>query len=445
MRSRCLLSLAVYCALFATDLGAQLTPREPCDRQEAAVRADPRSLQAAASLGRCSFRDYEMIATAGDSTRLAFRSSWSTALRALRRAVELDPAYGAAYRPLFAILFAETRDGCSPVTGECGHVSPVLRDGDSVITVPRRVYLNRPGSDTYQEVVLESRSTRRANLIEARGHAARWASVAPNDPRPHEYLGRALLGLGESGAAAEELERAVTLGTAETRRELFWERMEALIKSDRGADARRLLDEAANDPGADTTLVRTYAVAALNGLVGRHRPPPVDSTRARQQRARLEAVPRDRPPARAPQTGFSELLATGDTVGARRLLARMDSMIAPREGVRRIPRVGPAHLESAEYHLALGDTAAAEARLAEIERPLDDARFRYGVSMAYGGGPPWVGRAWLLSGDLAAARGRPEAAARMYRRVIGLWGGGDSDLQSVVDRARARLGSLPGR
>jgi hypothetical protein len=30
----------------------------------------------------------------------------------------------------------------------------------------------------------------------------------------------------------------------------------------------------------------------------------------------------------------------------------------------------------------------------------------------------------------------------MYRRVIGLWGGGDPDLNPVVDHARARLDSL---
>jgi hypothetical protein len=43
------------------------------------------------------------------------------------------------------------------------------------------------------------------------------------------------------------------------------------------------------------------------------------------------------------------------------------------------------------------------------------------------------------------ARGRPAEAARLYRRVIELWGGGDADLQPVVDRARERLSALPGR
>lgn len=445
MQSRCLLSLAIFCLLSPPNLRALQWPAPSCGQYQAAVRADPNNLDAAYSLGECSVDDYEMIALGGDSTRLVFRSSWSTALRALRHAVELDPRYSRAYQPLFAILFAETRDGCSAVTGVCGHVSPVLRDGDSVITMPRPVRLSVPGLDTYGQVIQESQATRRANLTEARTLAERWAIVAPNDRRPHEYLGRALLRLGDPGAATGELEYAAALGTAESRRELFWDRLEALVKSDRGTDARRVLDEAASDPGRDTTLVRRYAVAALNALLGRYRPPPIDSARMRQNLARFDSVRRNRPPAPLPGPGFLEILAAGDTAGARRALARMDSALAPREGELRVPQVGPEYLRSAEYHLALGDTTGAETRLAEIERPLNDGRFQFTVSLAYGSGRPWLGRAWLLSGDLAAARGRPEAAVRMYRRVIGLWDAGDPDLKPVVDRARARLDSFSAR
>ena len=182
MRSRCL-SILAFCVLVAPDLRAQTPPRA-CDQFHAAVRADSNNLDAAASLGACSVRDYEMIAPGGDSTRMVFRSSWSNALRALRHAVEVDPRYSRAYRPLFAILFAESRDGCSSVTGECGYVSPVVRDGDSVITILRRVRLNVPGVDTYGDVVRESQANRRTSLTEARRVAERWASVAPNDPRP---------------------------------------------------------------------------------------------------------------------------------------------------------------------------------------------------------------------------------------------------------------------
>jgi hypothetical protein len=113
MPSRLLRSLTAFAVLSAADLHALQGPPARCDRYESAVRADPTNLDAAANLGLCSVRDYEMIALDGDSTHLVFRSSWSTALRALRHAVELDRGYSRAYRPLFNILFAQTPDGCS--------------------------------------------------------------------------------------------------------------------------------------------------------------------------------------------------------------------------------------------------------------------------------------------------------------------------------------------
>src|SRR5688500_14848501 len=100
-----LLSLTALGVLSTGELRALQRAPEPCDRYHAAVQADPRNVDAAASLGLCSVRDEEMIAPGGDSTRMVFRSSWSIALRALRRAVELEPSYSRAYQPLFRILF----------------------------------------------------------------------------------------------------------------------------------------------------------------------------------------------------------------------------------------------------------------------------------------------------------------------------------------------------
>ena len=450
MQSRCLLCLAVCSILSPPALRAlqQIPPPPPpCDQYVAAVQADPTNLDAAARLGRCSVRDYVMFAPDGDSTRLMFRASWSTALRALRHAVDVDPTYSRAYRPLFVILFAETRDGCSSVTGVCSFVSPVKRDGDSVITIPRLVPQNVSDGDTYAEVIRESRAASRASLEEARGLAQRWTTAAPNDRQSHEYLGRALLLLDDYRSASAELERAATLGTVESRRALFWERFEALVKSDLGDDARRVLDEAATDPGRDTTSLRTRTIASLNALVGRYRPPPVDSARQRQFRARIDSLIRTRPPSppAVHEPGFSELLAAGDTAGARRELARMDSAMAPRPNEMRIPPIGPEYFWSANYHVALGDTTGAEAQLAEIERILEHRPLQFSWGLTFSDPHPWMGRAWSLAGDLAARRGRPEEAARMYRRVIGLWGGGDADLNPVVDHARAALDSLSRR
>ena len=128
------------------------------------------------------------------------------------------------------------------------------------------------------------------------------------------------------------------------------------------------------------------------------------------------------------------------------MLARMDSAGAPPNAMMRtFPRAGPEHFQSARYHLAVGDTAAAEARLAEIEQVFNDPRFPFSISLMLAGPPAWLGNAWLLAGDLAAARRRLPDAARMYRRVIGLWDGGDPDVQPVVGEARAKLASLSAR
>ena len=143
------------------------------------------------------------------------------------------------------------------------------------------------------------------------------------------------------------------------------------------------------------------------------------------------------PPARR---GFSALLADGDTLEARRQLAQLDSTLARMSGGNSLPRVTAMHLGSATNHLALADTAGAEARLAEIEQAFNYRDFRFSISLGYGA---WLGDAWLLSGDLAAAHRRFAEAARMYRRVIGLWSGADPNVQPLVDKARAKLESLP--
>jgi len=365
MLRRCLVVLAVYCVLDPVCLGSQTTAPAPCDRFRAAVEADPKNLGAAVSLGLCTLEDEEMVAPGGDSSRLAFRSSWGTALRALRHAVEIDPTYDGAYRPLFYMLFADTRDGCSRSTGKCLHVAPILREGDSVLTPPRLVRSSPGGGSPYEGVVRETRASSQANIAEARALAERWASAAPNDRRPHEYLGRAFLRQGDPAAAANELELAAALGDAASRRELFWYRLEALVKSGRGVDARRVLDEAVNDPGRDTSALRAYTVAGLNELLGRNRPPPVDSARMRQMdsirmranRMRIDSMSRtlqSNPPARR---GFSALLADGDTLEARRQLAQLDSTLARMSGGNSLPRVTAMHLGSATNHLALADTA----------------------------------------------------------------------------------------
>ena len=187
---------------------------------------------------------------------------------------------------------------------------------------------------------------------------------------------------------------AATLGTAQSRRALFWERYEALVTSDLGNDARRVLDEAVADPGRDTTQLRNLTVASLNALLGRYRPPPVDSARQRRFRASIDSMVPLHPPTTAPEPGFSELLAAGDSVGARRALARMDSTMAPPVNETRFARVGHEYLWSATYHVALRDTTGAEKQLEEIERALEYRPFQYSPGMMFSDPRPWMGHAW---------------------------------------------------
>ena len=87
-----------------------------------------------------------------------------------------------------------------------------------------------------------------------------------------------------------------------------------------------------------------------------------------------------------------DLLKEGDSVEARRRLTEMDSTLAPLRRVATFLMVRSFHLESATYHLALGDTAGAEARLAEIEQPFGEYPFEFSIGLGYGGDPqPWLG------------------------------------------------------
>jgi hypothetical protein len=293
-------------------------------------------------------------------------------------------------------------------------------------------------------VLREAQASRVVNMTEARDAAAKWASVAPDDWRPHEYLGRSLVRLGDRAAGIAELERAAALGTIDVRRELFWDRFEALVKADRGTDARRLLAETANDTGRDTTRLTGVVLASLSALLGHREELPPDTTaRARAMRARMDSVVRtlNVPRTPSPEGQFRLTFTAGDLPAARKALVRFDSIVAPK-GQIRLPAVNEAFLQSAEWHLLLGDSAFAERRLDEIERALMDRTFEHN-SVVRGGGPqPWLGRAWVLAGNLAAARGRHDEAARMYRRVVGLWADADAPLQPIVEEARAKLAAL---
>lgn len=187
--------------------------------------------------------------------------------------------------------------------------------------------------------------------------------------------------------------------------------------------------------------LRLVGFDMLVGRVRRLPPRPIDSARARLIRAPLDsiaALPRSaRTP--GPPERFQVALASGDTGAARRVLAEYDSTITPQAN-----GFSSAFTQelfgSARMHLAVHDTAGAEAQLAKLERLVMKAPFQNNFAIASLG--PWLGEAWLLAGDVAAARGRRAEGDGMYRRLIGLWEGGDPDLQHLVRDAQAHLALL---
>jgi hypothetical protein len=95
--------------------------------------------------------------------------------------------------------------------------------------------------------------------------------------------------------------------------------------------------------------------------------------------------------------------------------------MAPPVNQTRFARAGGEYLWSATYHVALQDTAGAEKQLAEIERALEYRPFQYSPGMGSAiRVPGWDKRGRSLAISPLSGEG-PEEAARMYRRVIGLW------------------------
>ena len=130
---------------------------------------------------------------------------------------------------------------------------------------------------------------------------------------------------------------------------------------------------------------------------------------------------RANPAIMVPEPGFPELLAAGDTAGARRSLARMDSAMAPSVNQTRFARAGGEYLWSATYHVALRDTAGAEKQLAEIERVLEYRPFQYSLGLLFSDPQPWMGQAWSLgrSRGSAGKAGGSCAHVSPRHRIVG--------------------------
>jgi tetratricopeptide (TPR) repeat protein len=467
---------------------------DACEAYHALVARDSLDVEGWYNIGECEYHDNTLEAVGGDTTRLAFRGDWNAALHAFRRTLELDPSYHLAFAHIPDVLHADQRAGCLPTRDTCPFVfvAIVIRHGDSLSLTPIRGGDVAALAEQYSEA--GRTSTKRANFAQARDLAAAWVQAGPTEPRARMALGRALLRTGDLLGADRQLRLAASGRRSPLEQvQLGMDRVEVAMKLDSFALAVAIFDSlqlsvdslalgpqtitvpvlgvsfghfaaadralqplvpassrgllavvmrmlAGSPPDSTERVIGAFAAAPppSSGI----RPADVYATPAmwgvRWMRGWTTVPPLDTAN-RDPRVRLAAALLRGDSGLARRALADLDSFFLPTPP--EMPENGFL-LAAAEGYLALGDSATALARLLEFERrwPYVSALERLTGGFAFASFL-WP-RSFLLLGDLAAARGQRDVAVRAYRRAIGMWTGGDPEVQAEVSRARQALARL---
>ena len=484
-----------------------------CESFGSLVHSDSSDVEALYGFGMCLFSD-DLVEPVipGDTSRLRFRTNWNAALHAFRRAIIIDPTFHLAFDPIVTILTAPARGGCarseittcSDSSNHSLYVAPVLRQGDTLVTIPRG------GFKTTIEVIVEGSraSAPRANIEAARAAAADWAAAGPTEGRAHKNLARLLLRLGRPAEAEGQISEAVLDPALRGDHELWMQRLEVAVKLFRGKQVNQMLDSMTQVFPGELGLA-TYA--ALAPIAGRMQT--LDSLYA----ARFKGT-------KAPsfvvtmvtQVGRITTGASGDTVAAleRLLLADVDAhapgtkcnrgcisilgpglmlaMQTPRAAWPTFgppadsePRLAPAlalakkdtaqlraaarMLDSASKKFALlgmqddGSSAIAVdaylilhdsvAALATVRRMMDTTLMTTGVDGLLGiGGAANAGlfpRALRLRADLEATvvtkdrtTGDKAMAKDLYAKFLELWANADPEFKPLLARVRASQAKL---
>ena len=487
-------------------LGQNLTSHgrwgEACAAYNELLRTDSSDVEAWYNLGECSFHDQAVVALARDTSRLVFRGSWNTALRAFQRVLELDPTYHLAYPHIPDMLLVDQRVGClnADTMTNCGgraFLSVVMRQGDTLVTAPFAV----------GDLVAQSRAVEeatRARVFQTHlqlnlGYAEAWVNAGPDEPRAHLALARALLRAGRVNEAAREFHqaRSVVSTAAEAGRSAILDRLELLFKQDslpvvaRLADSlnarapRRNIDQAGlaaitfgrwthldqvfnpnqGSPQARRLLGYVFRVMqgvipddlvaaelAVDSLLAASPPDQAAPVRVFFFMGTMPwtlSVPRPASLRANLDTSGADLrtrmvfqMVRGDSAAARASLARLDREVQAQP--REMPN--PIDLEIvAEGYLWAGDTATALARLRDFEQrlpyyhPLASYLSQFGNLTA--NMQTWA-RGYLRLAQAADAQGDRATAARNYRRVVDLWSTADPAFQPIVQRAREALARL---
>ena len=462
-----------------------------CDAYRGLVAVDSNDVEALYGLGDCNFHDQVPVRLASDTSRATLRGSRTEVWRSMARAIEVDPAFQPPYEHLMHVLLRDrfvadcAPSGCT----QRGTATVLVRWDHDTLVSDVRTAVQRPWG--VLDTLTERFATRRIGLPRASIVAGRWAAVAPESEYAHLLRSETLAALNELPESEHELDLAarVKLGRINGV-SLAIRRVTLSLRQLKTADAAAIVDSVYASPDTiGTTALRTEArimgryrmgnrngtardsaytswVALAAGVVGadtvRQTAERVvrvmaESTLPSQKVAYQDGIMRgialvaarygsvfvgvlDAPsldPIRVCYAGLDR----GDTASARRALARFDAI------QRRLDADAPDNggwLLSSEAHLALGDSAGALRQMREWADRLPRFVPRDGAIVgigAYAGSFMW-GRALLLYGDLLAASGDRAAARPQYQALIGLWAGGDPEVQPFVTRARAALARM---
>lgn len=497
--------------LAAQRLGVKLPPREraliagqvatvdndygrACEVFAPLVARDSTDVEALYMLGECSFHDSYVKPLPTDSTRGAFRSSWTRAVRLLTRVLELDPNYHQAFEHILDVLRVDIRVGCLNFTpgSPCDAVSAmVFRDADTVRTIAIRRDLNESAWRKDVDRAAEDGSYRR-NLAEALRIAQDWVAADPAEARAHIGLARVLLALGRMDEAYAQLKFTSTAAFAGNFMPLrLW--IELPAKLGHGAEARAAFDSLVkaipDGPGVyytrgnmemmfgrlrrARTFMRNFygprGAAALE--YGQGVPlvylglPPADmalreaalfmslTDTACSPACRREWIgPTLQMGMRIPRQSWAQFALESSNYiydrGARAIASNDPSQI--RGAAMAYDSIAHQHYRagwpddgagamSADAFLAARDTTAA---LNATRFYLDSAFAFQPLFDGVGGASAQWPRMMLLRADLAAATGSRDEAIKWYDRVLDLWADADADLKPAVDRIRAARATL---
>jgi len=443
----------------------------------------------------------------GDTSLMRFRSSWNGALHSFRRAIVIDPTFHLAFDPIVSMLTAPARGGCArtdlttcaDTSNRARYLAPVLRQGDSLVTIPRG------GFRSQIELMMEGSkaSSPRANIEAARIAAADWAAAGPTEGLAHKHLARLLLSLGRPVEAEQQIAEALLDPTMRMDTDLWFRRLEVAVKTFRSKQVIQLLDSMTRVIPGELGIANYATLAPITGrmsamdslytlaLTQVGAPPYVvgllkqisritvgvsgdtvavlervglADAEARKPGAKCNAgclsllgpgmlfalrTPRTSWPVFGPQADSEPrlapalALAKNDTTQLRSAARMLDS--ASKSFARLGKQDDGSSVIAADAYLILNDSAAA---LATVRRMMDTTLMTTGLDGLLGvGAVPAADlfpRALLLRADLEArAKDGDRALAKdLYAKFLDLWANADPEFAPLLARVRVSLAKL---